>query len=231
MLRAYPKSFIKKFGRANIYLLLDATEIRAQVASMKTVNAVMYSPYKHSSTMKWLAGCCPIGSVSEDMIGAGHGGSISDPVATAVSRTLKCVPFGMAVEVDKGFLIENECALLGINCVRPMKLLDGQAQQSAEDAALTQKVGKTRIVVEQKNGQMKQFTNFFDSTININQLALADAIFKSSYLIQNFKLPFIQERSDGASAGNRPCAAEIRWYGATDEGLSWRRSRSCPAHD
>ena len=95
MLRAYPKSVIKKFGRAHIYLLLDATEIRAQVASMKTVNAVMYSPYKHSSTMKWLAGCCPIGSVSEDMIGAGHGGSISDPVATAVSRTLKCFPFGM----------------------------------------------------------------------------------------------------------------------------------------
>ena len=117
---------------------------------MKTVNAVLYSPYKHSSTMKWLAGCCSIGSVSEDMIGAGRGRSISDLVATAVSKTLKYVPFGMtmAVEVDKGFLIENECALLGINCVRPMKLLDGQAQQSAEDAALTQKVGKARIVVE-----------------------------------------------------------------------------------
>ena len=51
----------------------------------------MYSPYKHSSTMKWLAGCCPIGLVSEDMIGAGHCGSISDPVATALSKTLKRV--------------------------------------------------------------------------------------------------------------------------------------------
>ena len=91
MLRAYPKSFIKKNGRANIYLLLDATKIRANVASMKTVNAVLYSPYKHSSTMKWLAGCCPIGLVSEDMIGAGHCGSISDPVATALSKTLKRV--------------------------------------------------------------------------------------------------------------------------------------------
>ena len=114
MLRAYPKSFIKKFGRANI---------RAKVASMKTVNAALYFPYKHSSTMKWLAGCCPIGSVSEDMIGVGHGGSISNPVATAVSKTLKCVPFGMAVEMDKGFPIENKRVLLRINCVRPMKLL------------------------------------------------------------------------------------------------------------
>ena len=70
MLRAYPKSFIKKFGRANIYLLLDATEIRAKVAFTKTVNAALYLRYKHNSTMKWLTGCCPIGSVSEDMIGA-----------------------------------------------------------------------------------------------------------------------------------------------------------------
>ena len=82
------------------------------------------------------------------MIGAGHGGSINGPVATALSTTLKCVSLCMAAEVDKGFPIENECALLGINCVRPMKLLDGQAQKSAEDAALAQKVNKTRTVVE-----------------------------------------------------------------------------------
>ncbi len=34
MLRAYPKSVIKKFGHANIFLLLDATEILANIASM-----------------------------------------------------------------------------------------------------------------------------------------------------------------------------------------------------
>ena len=106
------------------------------------------------------------------MICAGHGGSISDPVATAVSKTLKCVPFGMAVEVDKGFLIENECALLGINSVRPMKLLDGQAQQSAEDTVLTQKVSKTRIVIEQKNGQMKQNTTFLTAESTSTNLPL-----------------------------------------------------------
>jgi hypothetical protein len=145
LLRSYPKSVIKKFGRANIFELLDATELGAEVGSMKTVNAILYSAYKHGSTMKWLAACDPIGYMAGDIIGAGHGGSISDPVATAVSDVLKCVPFGMAVEVDKGFLIENECALLGINCVRPMKLVDKQTQQSSADASLTQKVGKTLL--------------------------------------------------------------------------------------
>ena len=136
-------------------MLLDATEIGAETASMKTVKAVLYSAYKHGSTVKWLAACDPIGVVADPMTGLGHGGSISDPVATAVSEMLKVVLFGMAVEVDKGFLIENECAMLGVGCVRPLKMMDHQRQQSAEDAALTQKIGKMRIVIEQCNGSTK----------------------------------------------------------------------------
>jgi hypothetical protein len=219
LLRSYPKSMIKFFCLANIFELLDATELGAEVGSMKTVNAILYSTYKHESTMKWLAACDPIGYMADDMIGAGHGVLISNPVVTAVSVVLKYVPFGMAVEVDKGFLIENECALLGINCIRPMKLVDKQTQQSSVDARLTQKVGKTRIVIEQQNGQIKQATNFFDKRIKINQLGLVDRIFRSSFLLQNFKLPFIQERSDNAATTNRPCKCEIRMYGATDDGL------------
>ena len=122
--------------------------------------------------------------------------------------------------MDKGFLIENECALLGIICIRPMKMLDKQTQQSAEDTALTQKVGKTRIPIEQANGQMKRGTAFFDRKIRIDQIGLADLIFRSSYLLTNFNLPFIQERHVAEeSEDGRPCSAEIRYYGGTDEGL------------
>ena len=60
MLRAYPKSVIKKFGDADIFQILDATEIFTDVASMKTLNAILYSAYKHSSTLKWLVGYCVI---------------------------------------------------------------------------------------------------------------------------------------------------------------------------
>ena len=84
--------------------------------------------------------------------------------------------------------------LLGVIIIRPMKFLDNQKQQSKTDTALTQKIGKTRIPIEQKNGQMKRSTAFFDRRIRIDQIALADLIFRSSYLLTNFKLPFIQER-------------------------------------
>ena len=187
---------------------------------MKTVNSVLYSAYKGHSTLKWLVGSDPIGTVWDESISDGYPGSISDPVATAVTKILEQVPYGFAVEVDKGFLIENDCALLGVLCIRPMKMLDKQAQQSKEDAALTQKVGKTRIPIEQANGQMKNAASFFDSRIRLSQIGLADLIFRSSYLMTNFKLGFIQERDvEEESAEGRPCKAEIRWFGATDEGL------------
>ena len=128
--------------------------------------------------------------------------------------------FGSAVEVDKGFLIENLCAQLGVTCIRPMKLLSNQQQQSKEDVALTQKVGKTRIPVEQINGQMKQSSAFFDRRIRIDQIGLADLICRARYLLQNFKLPFIQQRNpNNDTPEGRPCKAEIRWYNGTDEGL------------
>ncbi len=71
------------------------------------------------------------------MVGTGHGGSISNRIPMVVSIILEHIPFGMAVEVEKGFLIENECALWGIICLWSIKILDKQTQQFKEDALLT----------------------------------------------------------------------------------------------
>jgi len=117
--------------------------------------------------MKWLAGCDPIGCCCDKSISAGYVRSISDSVATSVSAILKQTPYGCAVEVDKGFLIKNDCALLGMLSIRPMKMLDHQKQ----DAGLTQKVGKIRITVEPVHGGAKQSADFF---------SIADRIFRST---------------------------------------------------
>ena len=62
---------------------------------------------------------------------------------------------------------------------------------------------------------MKQATTVFNVRLQLNQKGLAVAIFRSSFLLQNFKLPSIQERADDVNI-NRPCKAEICWYGAMD---------------
>eukprot|EP00978_Attheya_sp_CCMP212_P003638 scaffold7620_cov46-Attheya_sp.AAC.1 len=181
MLSAYPDSVIRKFGKANIFMLMDATEITAEVASMKLMNSALYSAYKHNSTVKWLTGTDAIGTSWYDAIPPGRPGGAGDGVMTVVIEILDQIPPGMAVEVDKGFLIDNLYALAGV-------------QQAAHSTALTQKIGNTRIPIEQSNGQMKQSTRFFDSPIAILQLGLADLLFRIGHVMQNFKLGFIQKR-------------------------------------
>ena len=52
----------------------------------------------------------------------------------------------------------------------------------------------------------------------MSQLGLTDLIFRVSYLISNFNLPFIQGRQSESGTGC-PCKAKIRYFGATDDGL------------
>ena len=68
---------------------------------------------------------------------------------------------------------------------------------------------------------MKNATAWFDKNVKVNQIGLADLIFRLSYLLQNFKLKFIQGQSDLSKQDvqRRPCKAEIRYYGGEDDGL------------
>ncbi|KAL7516134.1 hypothetical protein ACHAWX_001183 [Stephanocyclus meneghinianus] len=184
MLRAYPISVLCKFGHAKLFMFLDTTEVFADIASLKTVNAILYSQYKHNSTLKFLVGCDPIGTTWSQAISNGYPGAVSDSVVTAISEILKHIPFTAAVKMYKGFLIDNECAKEGLICIRPMKFMKGQQQQSKEDVALMQKL----------NGQAKNASGFCDSTVRIDQIGLADLLFCVTFLLQNFKLPFIQDR-------------------------------------
>ena len=220
MLRAYPKSHIRKLGHAKTFMLLDATEIFAEIASLKSVNSILYSHYKSRSTLKFLVGCDPIGVTWAESISKGYPGSVSDPVATAISEIVNTVPYGSAVEVDKGFLIENSCAEVGVVLIRPSKLLRGQVQQSEVETANTQKVGNTRIVIEQVNNQGKQMAGCFDKKVRMDQLGLADLLVYSTFLMTNFRLALIQGNStSNVTDKGRPCKAKIRWHDGFDDGL------------
>ena len=100
-----------------------------------------------------------------------------------------------------------------------MKLMNGQAQQSREDTALMQKVGKTRIVIEQVNRQLKGATLFSNQNIRVDRIGLGDLIFRSSYLLANFRIGFIQGRDNKTTNAARHCKAKFRYYEGTDYGL------------
>ena len=206
--------------------LIRCEEVKAQLGSQRrfgvevVVAAVLFStfdkepPNQHSHACIISAPTASVhsrvhvpldsASIADGMIDTGHGGSISDPITTSTSTILERLPFGMEVEVDKGFLIEYVCALLGVICIRLMKMINKQTQQSKADTGLTQKVRKTRIAIGQCNDGMKLSTNLFDTKIKVHQIGLADLIFRSGFLLQNFTIPFIHERGEGAPMTGRP---------------------------
>jgi hypothetical protein len=217
MLAAYPCSLYRKWGHCRTALLLDACEQETQDATQLAIHASLFSTYKDRPTLKFLAGCGGIGETWAALIPDGFPGAISDPAMMKVTDILKNCPFGWNVEVDKGFVVDNEGAKLGVGIQRPPKMLRNQVQQSPEDTHTTEKVGNTRIPVEQMNGAGKAAAGYLNSPVPILQLGLASMIFRTTFLLQNFKYGFTQGHS--GSCEGRPCKAEICWYGATEDGL------------
>ena len=218
VLRAYPARVLASFGHARIFMHLDATEVKAEVPKYKDAHSAMHSNYKGCSTIKFLAGCDPIGTVWYDSVSVGYPGSISDPVQTAESKILSFLPAGVSVCVDKGFLIENLAAELGLQAIRPVKKRKLQKQQSAAETATTQKVGNSRIVIEQVNGQMKMQDRYFNGKVPILQTSIVSLLFKNGFMMTNFKVGFVIGNHTGAARG-RECRAAVRYTGKSDDGL------------
>jgi hypothetical protein len=190
--RAYPAHNIRVLGDARVFMELDLTEAKTQAMPNSEAHASLHSDYKSSDTVKFLVGCDPIGATWSRAMPAPFPSSISDPVATAVSIILASIPFGLQMEVGTGFLIENICILLGIGCIRPPKKLKGQTLQSAEDTALTQKIGNTRIVIEKVNGGAKGHGRYINGFIPVLQLGLAPLLMRVCFFMQNFRAEYIQ---------------------------------------
>ena len=118
---------------------------------------------------------------------------------------------------------------------RPQKRLRKQIQQSTADTCQTQKIGNTRIIVENVNGEVKLDLRYLNVLIPCTHFDVISKVVRVGYLLQNFKKPIIQNTDlnsvlqnpnedcdsndeDDAVPG-RPSRAEVRWFGGSDDGL------------
>ena len=222
MLQAYPDRFVEADGHCRTGLLLDAFEVFVQQSSLPGVGSSTHSDYKKHCTAKFAGGVDVIGCPWNKTVPDGFPGAISDKILTIDTKILREVPFGGVAKVDKGFIVNNEGAEEGVVIDRPQKRMKLQVQQSAEDTAQTQLLGNTRIIVENVNGEMKVSCRYLNALIPVTQFGLLSQIVRVAYLMQNFKRAVVQHRGPDAPEpeGGRPARGEIRWYGATDGGLS-----------
>eukprot|EP00978_Attheya_sp_CCMP212_P016514 scaffold43323_cov103-Attheya_sp.AAC.2 len=95
------------------------------------------------------------------------------------------------VQVDKGFLIENECAKIGVQVSRPTTMRNKQQQQSRGEREKTQTVVNTRIFIENVNRQGKSEHRYFRGPVSISTKDTLSDMMRIGFVTANFKPAFI----------------------------------------
>ena len=171
-------------------------------------------------TIKVLVACTQIGFIAFLWVPDAYPGSISVVYMTIATNILgQDARFGDAVQMDKGFFLHNHCVQYGLKCVIPVKKQPNEKQFVKDATEHIQEVAVNRIVIEQKNGQAKKSARYLGNVVRLLQTNLASKLVRSVYLFQNFKPAFVAGVRQGRFKENRPCVAEIVYFGAIDEGL------------
>ena len=104
----------------------------------------LFSSYKHHSTIKFLVGTSPNGSVT--YVSKVWGGRSSDKKITCdADGCLKILKPGEAVMADRGFLIAGEVANMGCKLYIPSFLGADRSQLTAAEVTETRRIARARI--------------------------------------------------------------------------------------
>lgn len=151
-LKKMPKAFIDT-GHGLTDLILDATEFKFQLATNYELNSLMFSHYKNCTTGKALIGISAhgMGILFSDV----YPGSISDSSITEKTNILRYVRQEHEVMTDRGFAIQDMCAIKGVALNRP-KQKEG-SQFSEEEIQRNFDIAATRIHVERFIGRVRDW--------------------------------------------------------------------------
>ena len=143
LLHKMPKIF-KETGHGKTDLIIDATEFKFQSASNFELNSLMFSNYKNTVKGKALIGITPhgMGMLFSEI----YPGSISDSEITEKAGALNFVEEEHEIMSDRGFSIQELCAIKGVALNRPKQKDCDQFSQ--KDVALNFDIAATRIHVE-----------------------------------------------------------------------------------
>ncbi|XP_077497663.1 uncharacterized protein LOC144108263 [Amblyomma americanum] len=138
-----------------VRVVLDCTEVQVEKSHCQSCRTLTYSYYKGTHTAKALVGVSPAGLIT--FISNRFGGRASDKACVLKSNVLdKLKGFEDDVMVDKGFCIDDMCAIRGLGVVQP-PFLRSEEQFSAEDATKTVHIARARVHVERAIQRMKVF--------------------------------------------------------------------------
>ena len=170
----------------NCRMVLDCTEVTVDIPGKMEMHNVVYSHYKHRTTLKGLVGVAPNGTVT--FASKLYPGSTSDKAIVKDCGVLDCFVPGDCILADKGFLIAD---LLppGVTVNIPPFLTTPQF--TLQQIEKTESIAKARIHVERANERIK----CFKILNHIKHMSVADAskIFQVCCALTNFKTYLIRK--------------------------------------
>ncbi|XP_022345962.2 uncharacterized protein LOC111138337 [Crassostrea virginica] len=183
--RTMPLSFKSKYS--SVRVILDCTELFIQRPSSLVNQSLMFSNYKHHSTVKFLVGITPSGVIS--FVSEGWPGKISDRELTINSGILDLLEENDSVMADKGFTIRD--LLEKKKCKLNIPPFRGPCPQFSPDEVFeTQEIASLRIHVERSIGRVKNF-HILDGVMPLTMQPLASKIFQVICWLTNFDVPLV----------------------------------------
>ncbi|XP_065196381.1 uncharacterized protein LOC135827875 [Sycon ciliatum] len=174
------------------FLIIDATELKCEVASSLPAQSQLYSSYKTHTTLKGLIGMTPDGAVA--FISELFTGSISDRELTIRSHFLDLLPaagYGTSIMADKGFDIQDLLVPYGVKLNIPPFKRSGH-QMALEDVQKTQQIAKLRIHVERLMERIKEF-NIFSKIVPTTLFPIINQIWTACCLLILFQAPLLAD--------------------------------------
>ena len=145
-----PEIFKKEYP--NTRIIIDVTEFAIERPSSLLNQSSTFSSYRN--TVKVLVGITPSGAIS--FVSESYEGSMSDRRLVELSGLLQLLERGDEVMADKGFLIQDLLAPIGVR-LNVSPLLQSKLQMPTDDVVVTKKIAQLRVHVERAIGRAKEF--------------------------------------------------------------------------
>jgi hypothetical protein len=178
----------------NIRCIIDCTEIYICKPASKLAQALTWSDYNKTNTIKYLIAITPRGTIC--FLSPGMGGRASDKCVVKDSGFLDEIQPGDVVMADKGFLIEEDLISAGAKlAVPPGKR--GQSQMTRLELFKTKTIANLRIHVERAIKRIKEF-NILNSPGGLSLLLAPhlDTIMTVCCSLCNLLPPLVQDADE-----------------------------------
>ena len=172
----------------NLEWIIDAFEIQSEKPSSLVLQSESYSSYKSRNTVKGLVACIPAGHIG--FVSQLYTGIVHDRELTETSGFLQQNHNAGAMwMVDKGFLIEDLCAPLGVKLNMPA-FVGQNSQMTGEETIHTQEIANERIHIERAINKIKNF-HIFDRPIALSMWGSINQMWTVCALLTLFQNPII----------------------------------------